>query len=87
MGNAATLPIQRVVLCDFVGPFLGGVTVVEVAGEGMGVGTTVHMACRGHVFEPLPEGDVYTDNVIYVTSGIGQTKPDHPAKQRCVSVG
>ena len=75
MGNTVGGPVQRVVY-DFVGPFLGGVTMIQTIADnvtGVEDGTIIHMGCAGHTFLALPHasGLYYTDTVITVARGVG----------------
>jgi hypothetical protein len=87
MGGAGSIPVVRVILEDFSGPFWGGVTVVEVVAPlgGLAVlhaseGDVVLVGCRGHVFPPLGSecGQAYSPGILRVTGGVAVLAQDPP---------
>jgi hypothetical protein len=78
MGNTVGTPIARVILDDFVGPFWGGLQVIEIASVqnvfDIDEHTTVLMGCRDYVFPELDHssGAYYLPEVIHVRAGVRQ---------------
>jgi len=79
MGNTVGIPIARVILDDFEGPFWGKVHVLEIAGVQGGVSgleiddyTTVLVGCRGYVFPDLnhTSGSYYLPEIVHVRAGV-----------------